>query len=157
MQKIVVSVLVLIMIVVGCSSDNDVSSGDIQVSKVKFSLCGENTNATRTNVSEYIKFSAVNNNTLKVEHKILLNCCVENIGITLNSEENKITISITDDIACNCICPRIVSYEISNLQAGNTYKLTFLKAYSHATEYYTIEYYTCTLLFSSQVNREIRL
>ena len=120
------------------------SEDTIYLKKLLLFTCENSSKSISADASEYIKFSAINNNILKVEQKFFMNCCCEDIGVEISSIENVITISITDeDCGCNCICPRIVSYEIGNLQENSIYEFIFLRN--------TQEYHTCELLFTNQV------
>ena len=159
MQKGAVTVLCVLLMVSGCKK-TDTENNDIYLKNLVLIPCREVFSKSTISIDngDTIKFLAVNNTTLKVEHRITLNCCAE-FGIVLDSEENKITISITDGTSCNCACTRIISYEIDNLQENNTYELIFLTAYAHflgETFYeYTSEYYTYELFFTNQVDDEI--
>ena len=133
MQKGAVIILCTLFLMVSGCGKSDTENNDIYLKNFELSSCQSRTRATDEYIEynrEYVKFSAVNNSTLKVEHRIFLNCCVEDPGVIINSEGNEITISIKDGISCNCGCPIMVNYEIGNLQENNTYKFTFLKAYS---------------------------
>ena len=132
-----------------CSqADNNIK--DIYLENAVLFPCENNTKSVSTSDSKYIKFSAINNSTLKVEKNFFMNCCTEDIYIEINSEGNNITISITDeDSGCNCICERIVSYSICNLQKNNIYELIFLRN--------NYMYYTCELIFNNQLSCEIQL
>ena len=135
----------------GCSNDNNtIDSRDIKLEKVSLFSCDKSVKSTGTDVSEYIKVSAINNKTLKVEQKFFMNCCTEDIEIECNSESGNITISIADsDGGCNCLCPRIISYMVCNLQKDKEYEFVFLRN-GH-------EYYTCKLFFNNQLEIIINL
>lgn len=129
------------------------SGGDFNLKNIALLPCENNIRSTSTNSMNYIKFLALNDSTLKVEYRFYMNCCcedIEDIKIEINSKKNTITINITDrDCGCNCICPRIVCFEIANLQENNNYEFVFLRR--------NLEFYTCELLFTQQVNCEIQL
>ena len=162
----------LCMLAVLCivSCNEDISNKDIYLKNIALSLCKNNNELRNSNVDEYIKFSAidnktsnelrnttsgkyikfsaVDNSTLGVEENFYLNCCTEDISMKINSEENIITINITDeDGGCNCVCEKIVNYNICNLQENKTYKLIFLR-----NDY---EYHTCELHFTKNLILEI--
>ena len=101
------------------------------------SLCKNNNELRATDVDQYIKFSAIDNQTLKIEHKLFMNCCCEDIDIKVDSKKNNIIITITDEVGnCNCICSRTISYKIVNLQINQTYKFVFFR---NGLEYQTFE------------------
>ena len=125
-------------------------SKNIDLENIVLLSCENKTQSSNPNLNGYIKFSAINNNKLKVEQKFLMSCCCEDVNVEINSLKNNITISITDaDCGCNCICPRVVSYEIDNLQINNTYKFIFLRN--------ALMYHTCELFFTNKTDCEIKL
>ncbi|MDR1761269.1 MAG: C13 family peptidase [Bacteroidales bacterium] len=150
MSRLVLKSLVIALIGVCFSCDDTISDRDISLKNIVVSQCEDNTRSSDDSVNEYIKFSAVNNATLKIEQRLYFNCCSENIDVMVNSEDNTITISITDtDGGCNCVCPSLVSCEIGNLQLDNTYRFVFYRN--------TLEYYTYDLLFTNHTDIEIPL
>ena len=143
--------LTITLSVIFYSCNDEDSNKDIYLKNTTLSSCENVDKSTyRMSESEYFKFSAINNNTLKVEHKFFMNCCTEDIGLKIDSKENNITINLTDaDGDCNCVCPKVASCEIVNLQVNNKYKFIFFR---NAQEYYTIE-----LFFTFPMEQEIPL
>jgi len=156
MQKETVETLcilcALLFIAADCDSNSreEVNPKDIGLKDVVLFSCEKSTNSTSTDFDKYIKFLDNGKNTLKIEYRFLMNCCCEDIGVEINPEKNSITINIHDeDCGCNCICPRIVCFEIVNLKEKNNYEFIFLRN--------TQVFYTCELLFIKKVNYIIQL
>lgn len=151
-MKQLITHLLAITLLFGAYSCNENTSDKehgIYVKNVVSSLCGKNLESSGSDNQEYIKYSALDNKTLKIEQKLFVNCCSEDFKVKINVEGSNLTINITNDDPeqCNCICPLVLSYEIVNLQESNTYKLIFSR-----NEY---EYAVCELLFTNSVNGEV--
>ncbi len=145
-------ILLIITILVSFTCNEDVSDKghDIYLKNITLFPCSENLKLSNSDDSEkYIKCFALDNKTLKFEQKLFVNCCSENFKININSEDNSITINITNDDPeqCNCICSIVLSYEIANLRENHTYKFIFLRNDQ--------EYHIHELLFTGQINGEV--
>ena len=77
----------------------------------------------------YVEISAVNTNTLRVDmYHVQLNCALEKIESSISYNEKVIIIKFTpigDD--ANCLCGRQLTYEISNLQEGQSYDCVIMQ------------------------------
>ena len=112
--------------------------------------CEMNTRVTNLFTAQYIKISAVNNSTLKVEENVYINCCTQDISLEINSEGKCVIINMTvADGGCNCLCARILNYDVCNLQENKKYKLVFLRN--------NYEYHTSEFVFTKKLNKEIQL
>lgn len=145
--------LAFALLFVGYSCNEDASDKEqgIYIKNVESFPCNKNLKSSGSDDREYIKYSALDNKTLKFEQRLFVNCCSEDFKVKINAEESNITIDITNDDPeqCNCICPLVLRYEVVNLQENNIYKLIFLR---NGYEYTAYE-----LLFTSSVNGEISM
>ena len=115
-------------------------------------------------LSEYIKFTAINRQTLQIEQRKYFNCCPDSIVVRMLSDENEIVVDIHEYLGlyiCNCVCPVLLKYNVSGLHENTTYFFTFTM-YRHRfiMEKEVIgsyEYYTTNITFSSNLIQTIVL
>lgn len=123
MKIIILPFLVMIaMIFMGCSDKEN----DVYIKNSTYSECATSKNMTQAQEGEAgstIALSAVNENTLKVDmYHVLLNCGLERIESEISCNEGVIIIKITPiGISANCLCERQLTYDIGNLQEGQSY------------------------------------
>jgi hypothetical protein len=141
--NILVNILFVTITLFSCNSNNEEHLVPV-LQNINSVLCIDgNSNETiktldaNDNYREHIKYFAINENTLKFEWKLLTNCCCGEIETSATLDRNNVVITVNDCVAlCNCICPSMVNYEISNLHQGATYLFKFMRS---EREYYPIE------------------
>ena len=145
-----------LFIVVGCvlwscsCNENKSLDMDIVIENSVLLECVMNTRASNSITGQYIKFSAINNSTLRVEENVYINCCTQDISLEINAEGKCITINMTvADGGCNCICERILNYDLCNLQENKKYKIIFLRNND--------EYHTGEFVFTKKIDLDIHL
>ena len=158
MRKIMKNHLVMLKVAVVCimtlfiicnSCNEDISTKGIYIKNIALSSCENNSVLRNSDIGEYIKYSAIDNKTLKIEHNFFINCCCKDIDVKIDSNENNIIINITDEGGeCNCVCPRTISFRIINLIINQTYKFVIFR---NAQEYQTFD-----LLFTFPMDDEIQ-
>lgn len=99
----------------------------------------------------YVTINAVSTNTLKIDmYHVLLNCGLKNIESEINCNEGVLIISFTpigNDV--NCLCERQLTYEIGNLQEGQSYDCIIMQE--------NMEYASFKFDFTRDLEKQINL
>jgi hypothetical protein len=138
-------VSVLLAGIFSCSNNDETESGIVQIKDMNYELCKIPTYLSSiigVTATEQINCYATNNNTLKFEQELNLNCCLDSLHISLIGNENIITIDELDyGERCNCICSSNINFSVTNLIPNTNYKF-IIKRNSQ-------NYYTCNVLFNN--------
>jgi hypothetical protein len=118
--------VVLLSILLSCNS-KDAETWP-QLRNESYSLCDElrSTETTFGGLKEEIHYQAIDNQTLRFDQSITINCACENIEVKMTAENNTVVINVHDyGISANCFCPGAVTYDVGNLQENTTYTFVF--------------------------------
>ena len=117
---------IIAMILISCNDKEN----SVYLKNGSYSECATGKNLTKAQEeTAYVEISAVNTNTLRVDmYHVQLNCALEKIESSISYNEKVIIIKFTpigDD--ANCLCGRQLTYEISNLQEGQSYDCVIMQ------------------------------
>lgn len=122
MKIIILQFMVMIAIIFISCSD---TANSVYLKNSSYTECtaGEKTAKTQEEETGYVAINAVNKNTLKIDmFHVPLNCGLTKIESDINYSEGVIIISFTPiGNDANCLCERQLTYEIGNLQEGQSY------------------------------------
>jgi hypothetical protein len=114
---------------IGCTKDEPNKNNPIEEEwSITYLLCQEQSKAGDiVPLQEYIKYLAIDKQTLQFEQGLIINCCCDSINATkLFEEEGGFIIDVCDyGNSCNCLCLGQAKYNIGDLHEGNTYLFTF--------------------------------
>ena len=118
------------------------------INRVTYQLCDKQEDLT--SLKEYIRLTAVDNQTLRIEQNLIINCCSDSISARLLQNDLNIIVDISNyGIQCNCMCPGFVNYDIVGLMENKTYLFTFKRN--------NYERYTESIIFTADLNQTIEL
>jgi hypothetical protein len=133
-------VLILIGVITSCKKSEDSTIPLLQ--NVEGSTCL----SFSDNIREYIKYVAIDKQTLRFEQFLVLTYC-ETVETTMIAENKTILVNVCAGKDCNPICPITVNYDITHLQGNNTYSFIF----QHCGR----DYYSCEITFTENLNETI--
>ncbi|MDR1984459.1 MAG: hypothetical protein LBQ28_06530 [Prevotellaceae bacterium] len=156
-MKNILKLTAILLILAGSFScgEDDNEKNILSLQNIEKTLCDGNSQdydvKSLNNASEdkeYLRYFAIDKQTLKFEQQFFSNCCVENIEIDMVVSKNNVVINLRDyGEECNCICLSYVDYEITNLQENNAYTFTFQRNAQ--------TYYSCEIIFTTDIDETI--
>jgi hypothetical protein len=153
MKKIFLKLMIiplLLIVAVGFASCGDKAPNKSIIKEVIYSLCDIQKNTVSSLQENYIKFTAVDNKTLQIEHGLTINCCCDSITIKSSQEQEDIVINVSDyGSECNCPCLGTVTYDVSDLQINTIYTFTFKR--------WEDTFYTTEITFNTELNKIVKL
>ncbi|MDR1740173.1 MAG: hypothetical protein LBR45_05395 [Bacteroidales bacterium] len=149
-KLIVVPLLLIVIAVTASCGDENSYAGKLTLNNVKYSLCNTQSKTLNTLKENYIKFTAIDDKTLRIEQGLTINCCCDSITANLSQTEQNIVVDVYDyGNDCNCVCLGTIAYEVSCLQTNSTYTFTFKQSNNVI--------YTASIKFHTQLNQTISL
>mgnify|MGYP005914978811 CR=1 FL=1 len=126
---------------------------DVYLKNSSYSECttGENKTKAQEEGTAYVTISAINKKTLKIDmYHVLLNCGLKKIESDINYNGKTIIISFTPiGNDTNCLCERQLTYEIGNLQEGQSYDCIIIQE--------NMEYASFKFDFTGDLTKKINL
>ena len=132
-----------------CKNENE---NLLRIKNINFSPCKNNvksnveSNNQQADDEKLIKFIAVSNKSLRVEQKMITNCCLEKFEVQLHTIRNDSIFidEYTYGESCNCLCPIEICFDVEDLIENTTYVFVIKKN--------DLDYFTRQVEFTSSTN-----
>lgn len=129
-MKIIIlqSMAIIAMILISCSDKEN----SVYLKNGSYSECATGKNLTKAQEEEetvHVEINSINDKSLKVDiFHVLLSCGLEEINSNISFNNGVITIRFTTTGGedTNCLCSRQLTFEVGNLQEGQSYDCVIL-------------------------------
>ena len=143
---------VYFILVFGSCENKDQTVNFIRIQNVDFSPCSSDekskveSNNQQADDGQSIKFVAISSNSLRVEQKMIANCCMEKFEVQLpiNKNDSIFINEYTKGESCNCLCLTETCFDLVDLIENTSYVFSIKKN--------DLDYFTCKVVFTSNTN-----
>ena len=154
-MKTRVTILAAMLLIAGVVASCEEKVADVpkltdgfSLDSVAYSLCSSQ--GDLLSLREYVKLSAVDNQTLRIEQDLTINCCCDSMRVNILPNDLNIVVDVADyGNGCNCPCQGFASYDVVGLVENTTYLFTFKRN--------NYERHTVSITFTTDVNQTINL